>query len=127
MTDEGPKEVSPFTMAGTANTAKPPEAPVNPDEAREVFPVMFEKDYLDFTGVERSDEGATAPKSSLAPASAGTQTFVTGLEDVSDATSGIPVLQNVEKDTLPKNSQPTSNGSGDSDEGNSNGKTEPPA
>lgn len=75
------QEVNPFELAGTGEPAKPPVAP--PDEAKVVHPILFEKDYLDFTGTPSEDE-PVVPKASSAPVSVATPKSVTGLEDVSE-------------------------------------------
>jgi hypothetical protein len=87
--------------------ATPPVVPVAPpDTARQVFPVSFEKDDLDFRGVVEEDE-PVVPKASSVPVSASTQTSVTGLEDVSLEDLDKPVQTNVAKDKR-KNPPPVS-------------------
>jgi hypothetical protein len=68
-----------------------------PEEPREVFPVRFDKDYLDFRGTPEDDE--MVPKASSAPVSVETPRSPTGLEDVFEDGSESPVLDSVEKDT----------------------------
>lgn len=70
---------NPDALAGTASMGVPPPLP---DTAREVYPVSFEKDDLDFRGIPVEDE-PVVPKASSAPVSVATQASVTGLEDVS--------------------------------------------
>lgn len=72
-------ENDPNALAGPTYPADPPPPP---DTAREVFPVSFEKDDMDFRGVVEEDE-PVVPKASSAPVSAETPRSVTGLEDVS--------------------------------------------
>lgn len=74
-----------------------------PDTAQEVFPVQFEKDYLDYTGTLAEDE-PVVPKASSAPVSASTQESVTGLEDLSSDDLEKNVPSNAEKE---KKSQST--------------------
>lgn len=80
-----------------------PTQPPSPDEtnARQVFPVLFEKDYLDFTGTPPEDE-PVIPKASSAPVSVTTQTSVTGLEDLLEEDQESPVQTNAVKDSLKK-------------------------
>jgi hypothetical protein len=65
-------ENNPNELAGASGLP----VPVAPPEAREVFPVMFEKDYKDFTGVPIEDE-PVVPKASSAPVSVTTPTCQT--------------------------------------------------
>lgn len=90
------QEVNTFELAGATNQS-PPVAPP-PDQAREVHPVMFEKDYLDFTPTDPAME-PVVPKASSAPVSVETQKSVTGLEDVSAEDLETPVQNSAEKVT----------------------------
>lgn len=91
-------------IAGAANVPAPPPMP-KPVEVKEVFPIRFDKDYLDFRGTPEDDE--MVPKASSAPASAGTQTSPTGLEDLYDEDSVKNALNNVGRGTT----SPSENGS----------------
>jgi hypothetical protein len=87
-------------LAGT--TGSPAPVPVSPDP-REVFPISFEKDYMDFRPVSEEQEelDERIPKGSTAPVSAATLKSVTGLEDVSsdDLESSAPT--SAEKGSVP--------------------------
>lgn len=115
---------NPNELAGATQEPRRPEP--NQETAREVFPVVFEKDYMDFRGVETPDEGELAPKSSSAPASVDTPRSVTGLEDLSEEESGSPAPTNAEKDKSPTTSEPEGSGSPTSSEATSTGKIVPP-
>lgn len=95
---------NPHELAGVSSDGTPDEA--QPDEAREVFPIRFEKDYMDFSIQEEPDptEGPLVPKSSSAPASVDPPGSVTGLEDVSSDDTASPAPPNAEKD---KNQTPS--------------------
>lgn len=71
---------NPDALAGAARPTPSPQP--MPDEPREVFPVRFDKDYLDFRGTPKDDE--LVPKASSAPVSVETPKSPTGLEDVFD-------------------------------------------
>ena len=90
------KEMNPFELAGA--TQPPVAPPTDPDTARQVFPVSFEKDDLDFRGVVEEDE-PVVPKASSAPVSAGTLQSVTGLEDVSTDDLETSAQENAAKGT----------------------------
>ena len=75
-----------------------PVAPPIPSQAREVYPVRFDKDLLDFRGTPEEDE-PVVPKDSSAPVYVETQKSVTGLEDVSETDLEVNVPSNAEKDT----------------------------
>jgi hypothetical protein len=75
-----------------------PVAPPMPSQAKEIFPVRFDKDLLDFRGIPEEDE-PVVPKDSSAPVYVETQKSVTGLEDVSAEDLEMSVLNNAEKDT----------------------------
>ena len=92
---------NPNILAGATSPHVPPQP--MPEEAREVFPVRFDKDFMDFRGVPEGDE--LAPKASSAPVSAATQTLPTGLEDAYGDDSETSAQENVAKDTK---SQPAS-------------------
>lgn len=111
-----------FTMAG-ATQEKAPDAP---DQAREIFPVRFDKDYMDFrpeTG-EAADE---VPKGWSARESVTTSTLPTGLEDVSREDLESPAPLSVVRDSLKTTSNPTENGKPTSSEATSTGRLAPPA
>jgi hypothetical protein len=118
---------NPLELAGATQEPSQPEP--NVETAREVFPVVFEKDYKDYRPVaeDQPDEGELAPKSSSAPASADTLRSVTGLEDLSDESSETTAQPPAEKDKNPTPSTPIENGTPPSSEANSTGKNEPPA
>lgn len=69
-------------MAGA--TQEPVAPPVDPDQAREVFPIMFEKDDMDFRPIDPAEKEVSVPKSSSAPVSVEQPQSPTGLEDVSE-------------------------------------------
>lgn len=94
---------NPYEMPGASDPGKPREA----EEAVEIFPILFDKDYLDFRGVQEADEIAD-PKSSTAPASVETPSSPTGLEDVSEEDLDNPVQVNAERDTSPVTPSETS-------------------
>lgn len=92
---------NPDELAG-ATPVVPAPYPM-PEEPREVFPVRFDKDYMDFRGTPDGDE--LVPKASSAPVSVETPKSPTGLEDVFEGDLETSVQQPVEKDTK---SQPAS-------------------
>ena len=94
---------NPYEMPGASDPGKPRE----PNEAIEVFPILFDKDYLDFRGVQEEDEPVD-PKSSTAPVSVETPSSPTGLEDVSEDDLDNPAQVNVEKDTSQETTSKTS-------------------
>jgi hypothetical protein len=101
---------NPLELAGASQEASRPEP--NPDTAREIHPVILEKDYLDFRPKSETDvEEAIAPKSSLVPVSVASPTSPTGLEDVSEEDLGTDALPNAEKDRSQQSSPPSENGS----------------
>lgn len=87
--------VNPFELAGSTQPANPKPAE---GEAQEVHPVLFEKDYLDFSGTVPEDE-PVVPKAANAPVSVETPTSVIGLEDVSIDDLETSAQQNAERDT----------------------------
>jgi hypothetical protein len=95
-----------------AGASDPKIAPDLPDEPREIMPLTFEKDLMDFRPVPETDFEDPAPKASSAPVSVASPRSVTGLEDVSYDAEGSPVLENVERDInagiLPGSGQQTS-------------------
>lgn len=80
--DFRPKKEEVNELAGATQEPVAPEP--NPDTARQVFPVMFEKDDMDFRPTDPDVKEASAPKFSSAPASVVSQPSPTGLEDVSE-------------------------------------------
>lgn len=89
------QERNPFELAPPSPPTSTPEG--DPDTAREVFPVRFDKGYVkDFRPTAPEED---APKGLLAPVSATPLRSVTGLEDVSSADLETSVPPNVEKDT----------------------------
>lgn len=86
---------NPHELAGASQPSSVPLAPIEP---REVFPITFEKDHLDFRPVPTTED--IAPKASSAPVSVATQTSVTGLEDVSSEDLETSAPQGAEKVTL---------------------------
>jgi hypothetical protein len=68
-----------------AGASQPVPQRDQPDEAREIFPVKFEKDFKDYRGVEEVEEDSPlAPKGLRVPGSVVQPRSVTGLEDVSE-------------------------------------------
>ena len=112
-------------MAGASQEPDRPEP--NPDTAREVFPVTFEKDFKDFRGNDTVDEGPFAPKSSSAPVSVESPTSPTGLEDVSEEDLVSPVPTSAEKDKSPTTTPPSVSTTPPSSAASSTGKTKQPA
>lgn len=110
-----------------AGATQPHSAAPPPDEAREVFPIRFEKDYLDFTGKPEAEEGTLVPKSSSAPASVEQPKSVTGLEDLSGDELENPVLPDAERDKNQTTGTAPESGSQTSSKGTSAGKSAPPA
>ena len=108
-------------LAGATSEPTPEER----DEAVEVYPISFEKDFMDFRPI--ADEGSeVAPKASSAPVSVTLPTSVTGLEDVSEEELESPATPTVTKETPKENSQ-SENGSLTSSKETSTGKKEQPA
>lgn len=66
------------------------------EPVREVKPIMFDKDYLDFRAVE-TEESQEDPKGSSAPGSVSMPKSVTGLEDWSEEDLETPAPANAEK------------------------------
>lgn len=111
-------------LAGAAQEPFRPEP--NLDTAREVQPIILEKDYLDYRPKSEAQvEEAIAPKSSLVQASVVPPTSPTGLEDVSEEDLESPVQPSAEKDKSPETTKPIESGSQTSSPETSPGKTKP--
>ena len=105
-------ETDNYALAGTSAGDKP-EQPVG--EAREIFPVKFDKDYMDFR-VQTGEEIDEVPKGWSARASVTTSGSPTGLEDVSREDLENPASLSVVRD-----SQETSSVQSDSGKQTSSG------
>ena len=111
---------NPMELAGATQPSTPAEP--EPDMAREIFPVTFEKDHLDFRPQRVDEVEVDDPKASSALESVESPPSPTGLEDVSaeDLVTSAPLT--VERDmTLRSQSNSLT-----SDAPTSPGKTEPP-
>lgn len=115
---------TPSEMAGASNpfpkNYPAPEAEPASDDADEIFPILFEKDYKDFRGIPEEDE-PVVPKVSTVQAFVTTQPSVTGLEDVSADDLESPAKKDAPKETL----TPPDSGSQTSSPGGSTGKKKP--
>lgn len=115
-----------FSMAGAADDAKPPVTPSSPDNAREVFPVKFDKDYMDFR-MQTGEEIEGAPKGWSARGSVTTSGSPTGLEDVSKEDLESSAILSVVRDNPKTSSEQSDSGKQTSSEATSTGKNEQPA
>lgn len=113
-------------LAGISSDHLPAQEERNPDTAREVFPVSFEKDFMDFSAKpELPEEGVLAPKSSTAPASVEPQRSVTGLEDLSEEDLANSAPETVAKAKSQSKPEKSGSGSQTSRVDDLSGKTEP--
>lgn len=109
-------------LAGATSSNPTP----SPSEAREVFPVKFDKDYMDFRP-EAEEPVDEVPKGWSAQASVTPQnSLIPGLEDVSTESLDENAQPPAERDKTKTNTTPIDSGKQTSSEETSPGKSEQP-